>query len=104
MCPDGHLRSADGRFALCAAAASCRFGRKCCDLASDRMIREAQIIGGLKIEPELRAGLEPVSETERGIAGNRTLALNDLRGAALRHGNMTLQFGRRGLDVCQFGG
>ena len=67
------------RFALCAGAASCRFGRKCCDLASDRIIRETQIVGGLKIEPELRAGLEPVSETERGIAGDRALALGSAR-------------------------
>ena len=52
----------------------------------------------------MRAGLEPVSETERGIAGNRTLALNDLRDAVRRHGNLTRQLGRRDLEFAQFVG
>jgi hypothetical protein len=35
----------------------------------------------LQIEPELRAGLEPVTQTKRGVAGDGGLALDDLRDA-----------------------
>jgi hypothetical protein len=77
------LRKADGRFALCAGAPLGGLGRKRCHLTPDLIAGEAQIIGRLQIEPELRAGLEPMPETKRGIAGDGALALNDLRDGGL---------------------
>jgi hypothetical protein len=87
------LRKADGRFALCAGAPLGGLGRKRCHLTPDLIAGEAQIIGRLQIEPELPAGLEPMPETKRGIAGDGALALNDLRdgGLAGRKSGATVQ-------------
>jgi hypothetical protein len=105
MTPDGdttaRLRTADGRFALCAGAALGRFGRKRGHLTPDLIAGEAQIIGRLQIEPELRGDLEPMPQPKRGIAGDRALALNDLRDAVWRDGNLARQFSRRDLELAQ---
>ena len=75
------LRKQTGGFVLglCVGAALCKFGRKRGYLAPDLVVRDAQIIGRLQIEQELRAGLKPVSETKSGVAGDGPLAPNDLR-------------------------
>lgn len=76
MMPDGdttaRLRKQTGGL-LYVPAWSGKPGRERRDLASDLIVREAEIVGRLQIEPELRAGLEPVSEAERRIAGNARL-------------------------------
>ena len=91
-------------FALSVSAASCKFGRKRGYLTPDLVARNAQIIGRLQIEPELRAGLKPVSETKGGVAGDRTLALNDLRNAIWWYGNLPRQLSRRDLEFVQLVG
>jgi hypothetical protein len=81
-----------------------RLRRKRRHLAADRVGRNAQIVGRLQIEPELRAGLEPVAETKRGVAGDGALALDDLRDAIRRDGELPRQFGGRDLQLVQFVG
>jgi hypothetical protein len=75
-------------FGLCVGAALCKFVRERDYLTSDLVVRNAQIIGRLQIEPELCAGLKPVSGTKSGVAGDGTLALDDLRNAVWRYGNL----------------
>ena len=52
----------------------------------------------------MRAGLEPVAETKRGVAGDGALALDDLRDAVRRHRELPRQFGRRDFQFGQFVG
>jgi hypothetical protein len=49
----------------------------------------------LEVQPELRLDVEPVSESERGIASHRTLARDDLAGAIGRHIYLAGEFGLR---------
>src|SRR5271170_4142495 len=55
------------------------------DLRACCLFRDANLIGALQIEPELCAGAEPMAETQRRIAGDRPLAVEDLRDAVCRH-------------------
>jgi hypothetical protein len=80
------------------------FGRQRRYLAADLVGRNAQVIGRLQIEPELRAGLEPVAEAKRGVAGDGALALDDLRDAVRWHGQLPRQFGGRDVQLIQFVG
>src|SRR5258708_3292501 len=62
------------------------------EFAADFIGRHAQIIGGLQVEPELAAGLEPVAQAQAGAGRCRRLwrlALNDLRDEARWHGNLS---------------
>jgi hypothetical protein len=76
-----------------------KVGRKRGKLASDLAVRNAQITSRLQIEPELCAGLKPVSEAKGWVAGDGAFALNDLRNAIRRHSNLPRQFGRRDLHL-----
>jgi hypothetical protein len=68
------------------------------------VFRHPDIVSGLKIEPELRAALEPMAEAKRGISGDRPLALDDLSNAVRRHRNLARQLGRTHTQLVQLFG
>ena len=74
------------------------------DLGANDSLGHANVIGGLQVQPELRAGAEPVAEAQGGVAGDRPSAADDLRQAIGRHLDLSGQFGRRDVQFCQFVG
>ena len=68
--------------------------RQTADLGANRRFGHANTVGSLQIQPELRAGAEPVAESQGGVAGDRPLAADDLRQAIGRHRDLPGQFGR----------
>jgi len=76
--PDGdstaRLRKQTGGFCLSAGAALFWFGRKHGYVSPDRVLGNPKIISRLQVEPELCAGLKPVSEAKSRIAGDDALA------------------------------
>jgi hypothetical protein len=58
---------------------------QCVNFIARRLLCQAQVIGGLQIEPEFRGGFEPVAEAQGGVAGDRPFAGNDLADTVLRH-------------------
>lgn len=65
------------------------------DLGGDLSFRDANVISGLKVEPELRACTKPMTKPECCVAGNPSLALDDLCNAVSWHIELTCEF-RRG--------
>ena len=53
-------------------------GGKAFDLRPRLLFSQPHIVERLQVHPELRTRAEPVSETQRSVAGDRTLAINDL--------------------------
>lgn len=56
--------------------------------------RQGELMGGLKVQPELRVHAEPVTEPERGVAGDGALAIDNLRQAVGRNVDLPRQFGQ----------
>jgi hypothetical protein len=65
------------------------------DLLGDLSFRDANVVSGLEVEPELRARLKPMAKPECRVAGNPSLALDDLCNAVSWHIKLTCEF-RRG--------
>ena len=71
-----------------------RPNRQPADRRGARLVCLDQIVLRLKVDPELRIGTEPVAEAERGVAGDRALAGDDLADAVGRHGDLARERGR----------
>src|SRR5579863_9213902 len=61
-----------------------------------------QFVLGLEIEPELWIDAEPVSETERGLAGDGAFAGDDLTDPVWRHVDLPSELGRGDVQFSQF--
>src|SRR3954447_2112315 len=75
------------------------FSRRCWthgqsrDLPADSCLRNAEIVGGLQIQPKLRAAAKPVAEAQRGVAGNRPFARDDLADSVRRYRELSCELG-----------
>jgi hypothetical protein len=67
------------------------------DTVADLLAREAQFVELLKVEPELRAGAEPVAKPQRGVGRHAALAIDDGGDPVHRHVDLARQF--RGRDA-----
>ena len=65
---------------------------------------DADIIGALQVEPELRARAEPVPNAQGSVAGDATSTTNDLRHAIGLDVDLARKLGRRDAELGQFVG
>ena len=63
--------------------------RQCFDRLPNSLFRDSQLVEALQIEPELCAGPEKVTQTQRGISRDRAPPMQDLRDAIGRHANFS---------------
>ena len=59
--------------------------RQARDFATRLLLGDAKIVSGLKIEAELRTGLQPMAQAKRGVPRNGPVAPDDLGDAVRRH-------------------
>ncbi len=52
------------------------------------MLGDAEVVGGLEVEPKLGAGAEPVAEAQGGIAGDGAAGVDDLADAVGGDGDL----------------
>ena len=71
------------------------------DLLGELLFRNANAISVLKIEPEPRACVKPMTEPYCCVVGDPSLALNDLRNAVDWHLKLTCEFRRRDAEFRQ---
>jgi hypothetical protein len=83
---------------------SSRPGRKLRYFLPCPLLGDADVIGVLQVEPELRACAEPVPETKSGVAGDTPATMDDLRHAIRRDANLTRKLGRRNAKFGQLVG
>src|SRR5262249_39545937 len=93
-----------GNAGLALAIARLRLGRQSTDRVARFLGGDTQVIGGLQVQPELRACLEPVAQAQGRVAGYGALAGNDLRDAIGRKGDLWGKFGWRYLELGQLVG
>ena len=74
---------------------------KLADLLANLLLGKTDVIGGLKVEPELRRGAKPVAEAERCVAGDAPHAMDDLGDAVGRHLDLPGELGRRDAKLLQ---
>lgn len=79
-------------------------GGKPADLFAHYLLGETDVIGGLKIEPELRRVAKPVAEAKRGVAGDAPQTMDDLGDAVGRHLDLAGELGRGDAKLLQFVG
>jgi hypothetical protein len=65
---------------------------------------QPHIVERLQVHPELRTRAEPVSEAQRSVAGDRTLAVNDLADAISGHANLPRKLGGAHAKLFKFVG
>ena len=58
------------------------------DGGAGALLGDAEVVGGLEIEPEERVGAEPVAEAQGGIAGDGAAGVDDLADAVGRDGDL----------------
>lgn len=82
---------------LCQCLRMCLFdmlqGRQPPNGVSSLLLRNAQVVKALQVEPELRAGAEEVGKPQSGIPGNGASAMQDLGDAVGRNLEPPRQFG-----------
>ena len=72
-----------------------RPGRKARNFFACRLLSQPNVVSALKIEPELRADAEPMAETQRRVACDVALPLDDLNHAIRRHLDLPRKLRRR---------
>jgi hypothetical protein len=71
------------------------------DAVAHLLAREAQFVELLKVEPELRAGAEPVAKPQRGVSRYAALAVDDRGDPVHRHVDLARQFRRRDAELLE---
>src|ERR1700676_5236714 len=68
---------------------------------ADLLARQAQLVELLQIEPEFRAGAEPMAEPQRRVGRDRALSVDDSGHAVDRHFDLSRQLGGRDAELLE---
>ena len=72
-----------------------RTGRKLSDFPPRPLLGDAEVVGALQVESELRARAEPMPETKGGLASAAPASVDDLGHAMGRDVDLSRKLGRR---------
>jgi hypothetical protein len=70
-------------------------------LVTDLFARQPQLVEGLKVEPEFRAGAKPVAESQRRIGRDAALPVDDSCYTVHRHVDLPGQLGSRDAEFLE---